>query len=689
MSARAAQCPSCGGEVLFRAGTSLVTVCTHCRAAVARKGAALESLGKVAELVPTSSPFQVGMTGKPRRAGLRPFTIAGRLQLSYGQGAWDEWYLAFDDGRYGWLAEAQGQFWLTRAMPAPTHPPPPEFSQLQPGQALQLSPYGAFTVTDRRQALYVSAEGDLPFRAPPGSVFVYADLSGADGTVATLDYGDDPGVDAFFVGEQVELDELRIEGLVGWSERKSSTKASSLNCPSCGGGIELKDPATTVRVACPYCGSLLGADSGSGGASSKFAILDALREAPFRPAIPLGSAGSLLGLSYVVLGCVLKSSESEGTTYFWREYLLKETKSEAYHWLAESAGHWTLLAPVAAGEVSVDSRGRVATFAGRRYSLYSRATAKVEAVLGEFYWEVARGELTQAADYVDPPRMLSSEQTGEEIAWTEGTYLDPAFVEEGFALPERLEVPEGVGANQPWPKRAEAKAVTRASGILLGILLLLFLFFQVTGPRTVVFQRSLSLAPFSAMNDFVPPGKVEEFSPVSPGAAGPAVPPAEEHVYVSEAFDLPRSGNVEARIYAPTDNTWIALGAALINETTGETREFSLLSDYFHGTDGGESWEEGTRGRAVFLSRVPKGRYVLRLEPELEAGKAPPFAEVRLRAGVPGVLRFFLAAGLLLLGPLWALFSFLSYDSRRREGSDFAGGEPNETDPGDSSSPDE
>ena len=77
---------------------------------MARRGVNVESIGQVAELVPTSSPFRVGMQGKPRKKGIRPFAIVGRLQLSYGQGAWDEWHVAFDDGRYGWLAEAMGQF---------------------------------------------------------------------------------------------------------------------------------------------------------------------------------------------------------------------------------------------------------------------------------------------------------------------------------------------------------------------------------------------------------------------------------------------------------------------------------------------------------------------------------------------------------------------------------------------------
>ncbi|MBK6406538.1 MAG: DUF4178 domain-containing protein [Holophagales bacterium] len=84
---------------------------------MSRKGAGLESLGTVSELVPTSSPFRIGTTGKPKTQGLKPFRIVGRLQLSTGEGTWDEWHVSFEDGRYAWLAEAQGTFWVMRPLP--------------------------------------------------------------------------------------------------------------------------------------------------------------------------------------------------------------------------------------------------------------------------------------------------------------------------------------------------------------------------------------------------------------------------------------------------------------------------------------------------------------------------------------------------------------------------------------------
>ena len=659
MSSRAASCPSCGGEVLFRAGSSVVTVCPQCRSAVSRKGANLEALGVVAELVPTSSPFRVGMTGRPKAAGLKPFRIVGRLQLSTGEGTWDEWHVSFEDGRYGWLAEAQGTFWVTRPLPPPTNPPPPDFPQIAPGQRLSFGGYGEFTVTDRRQALYASAEGDLPFAATPGAVFMYADLSGADGSVGTLDYGDDPGVDAFFVGRSVALADLGVEGLEGWSERKVAARASSLNCPACGAGLQLKDPANTVRVACTYCGSVL-ATPREGASAEKFEVLARLQKLPFKPLLPLGGEGTLRGRPYAILGAVLKACTVEGVHYFWREYLLKETKSEAYHWLVESNGHWTLVEPAAAGEVS--TAPRLAVWRGTRYRHFQSTTARVEAVLGEFYWEVKKGESTDVSDYVAPPRILSEERYANEVTWSEGSYVPKEELESGFRLGAPLPAPEGVGSNQPWPHAETARGFLRTVALFAGIAVFLFVFFNIKADRKVVYQKRHDL---------------------STAATDPTIAPdafSEALTVVTEPFEVPHAGNVEARIDAPTDNSWVYVGAVLLEEATGQAYGFGLQSDYYHGVDGGERWSEGSRSRTVYVGRVPAGRYVLRLEPELERGKAPPYYDIRLRSGVPRFAHLMAVLLLLLLGPIALAISKARFEGRRWAESDYGGGSGSDDD---------
>ena len=113
-----ASCPSCAAPVEFRFDRSVVTVCDSCGSVVGRADGALEDLGKVADLVVTDSPLQAGVTGRFRGKG---FEISGRTQVQHaGGGIWDEWYLAFNGGKqWGWLAEAQGKYYLTQPAKVP------------------------------------------------------------------------------------------------------------------------------------------------------------------------------------------------------------------------------------------------------------------------------------------------------------------------------------------------------------------------------------------------------------------------------------------------------------------------------------------------------------------------------------------------------------------------------------------
>jgi hypothetical protein len=637
----------------------------------------LEAIGVVAELVPTSSPFKVGMRSRGGK-GMKPFTIVGRLQLSTGEGAWDEWHVAFGDGGFAWLAEAQGGFWMM----LPLAPPPvPEWTALSPGQSLDLGAYGRFAIAEVRQATYVSAEGDLPFVAPPGSVFRYADLSGADGSLGTLDYGDDAGLDGFYVGRKLELGDLGIEGLTAWKDRKASAKAQALNCPSCGGALELKDAANTVRIACSHCGSILGGKTGDG-PPDKFEVLTRLTAVPFRPAIRPGAEGTLNGHSYTVLGVVHKATTSDDTTYFWDETLLKEQKSEAYHWLAESNGHFTLLEPVPGG--AVEASARYATYKGARYRVFSRSHARVEAVVGEFTWAVRKGEATVATDYVRPPRMLSCEEAEKEVAWTEGVYVTREDVAAAFpaaALPS----PSGVGAAQPWPHEGTSHLWWKTARLLALVAIVVFAAAKLTAPNRVVFEHTYDLvdpvrllyaergsaaAAGGWAQETVPaPASV----PQNPIAAREAKEEAEasRRVILTEPFDTTRTANLEAVIWAPTDNNWVDVGVSLIAESTGEARSFSLVSDRYHGVDGGESWSEGRQSRTVWVSRIPAGKWVARLEPETERGQAPPQFRIRLTSGVPHLSHLIWILVLLFVPPFLLVFSKLSWEGRRWAESDF------------------
>ena len=97
-------CPSCGAEVTFQSAHTVFTVCKYCQSTLVRKDLKLEDLGKMAQLKDDPTPLQLGTSGK--RKG--EFTLIGRVRVEWERGFWNEWYLRFDDGREGWLADAQG-----------------------------------------------------------------------------------------------------------------------------------------------------------------------------------------------------------------------------------------------------------------------------------------------------------------------------------------------------------------------------------------------------------------------------------------------------------------------------------------------------------------------------------------------------------------------------------------------------
>src|SRR5262245_19813359 len=101
------KCPACGAAASFSTSISLFAVCPSCRSLVMRKELDLEALGKVAQLQADGTPLQIGTRGAYRGA---PFKAVGRVQMRMPVGFWNEWALVFDDGRQGWLGEAQGTY---------------------------------------------------------------------------------------------------------------------------------------------------------------------------------------------------------------------------------------------------------------------------------------------------------------------------------------------------------------------------------------------------------------------------------------------------------------------------------------------------------------------------------------------------------------------------------------------------
>jgi ssDNA-binding Zn-finger/Zn-ribbon topoisomerase 1 len=684
-----ASCPACGAEVTFKTGSSVVVVCEFCRSVVARTDRGVEDLGKVSDVVESGSPLEVGLRGVYLGVA---FELTGRAQLQHAAGGfWDEWYAAFADGRWGWLAEAQGRFHLTFQTQVPSPNALPSFDSLQLGQQVWAVPaQQAPVVAEKGTARMLAAEGEIPYLLTPGETYPYADLSGAGGVFGTLDYGEQPPL--VFMGRETTLDELGLAHARRTTEREArAVAATQLSCPNCGGPLELRAPDRTERVGCPNCGSLLDASRG------KLRYLKTLERKGWGKSIPLGGTAEFEGRPFTVIGFMVRSVEFEGVRYFWQEYLLYNP-AVGFRWLVESDGHWSYVTGVPAGEVV--EAGSTAVHGGRRFKMFQDAVARVEYVEGEFYWKVEAGEQARATDYVNAPLMLSKEVpvsagkkrggqiSAEEINWSLGTYTPVKEVERKFGVD--LPSPKTVAPNQPWPHKKVYGywALLTVAAVALG------LFFMVTAPRKVIFEQTYTLQ----ANPGATPAPAAALPTPRPGASAAEIQAAvrqriaQAQAAAAQAAAAAADGNEKTQVIFTdpinvaggrnlrvtgralnVENNWLYVAGDLIEEQTGLVQQFDLPMEYYHGVEEGESWKEGDPEQAEYLPALPEGRYTMRLEAQWENWNqaTPPQFTVRVEQGVPRFVNLLLLLAALSLIPLLFAIRHFSFERRRWADSAF------------------
>lgn len=648
MSALVANCPACGAPVEFKSGQSIVVICTYCRSAVARTDRELKDLGKVAELVETGSPLDVGIRGKWKDV---PFELTGRAQLGHEMGGqWDEWYATFSNGWLGWLAEAQGRFYLTFQYPIPSGVQLPPFDQLQLGQAVPGLPWPKpLMVAETGRATALGAKGEIPYLLTPGETYYYADLSGADRAFGTLDYNQSPPL--VFLGQQVTLEELGITTTRAPEREERRVSAAHVSCPNCGGPLELRAPDKTERVTCPNCNSLLDVNQG------QLQFLKALEKPWFQPIIPIGSVGEVPEGKMTVIGAMARSVTIEGTQYFWGEYLLYNPQV-GFRWLVHSDNHWNYVQAVPPGEV-VESDKSVG-YRGKSYRIFQDAQAKVEVVLGEFYWKVENGEAVRGVDYVAAPYMLSKEvstvyvsdprdasktkrATGE-INWSLGTYVPVPQIEKAFSV-SGLPRPSNVAPNQPYKHWWVYKYWL---AFIVVALLVGFLTLVVSGSSKEVFSQTVTLAPL-------------------PNADG-------TQVFFSTPFELAGRQNIRIVGQSPLQNTWVYLEGDLINDETGVVQSFPIDISYYQGVEDGESWSEGGQKDSAYTSAMPAGSYILRLEGQWEKWQQPAVVAITVEQNVTHGFNLLLALIALSIGPIVMIIYHIGFERRRWSESMFGGG---------------
>jgi len=630
-----ASCPACAAPVQFDIANSVVTICPSCSSAVGRADGKLQDLGKVADLAQTETPLKCGLRGKFRGV---PFEITGRSQIRHSAGGvWDEWYVAFRGGkRWGWLAEAQGRLYLTFEQPLPENHEIPPLAELDIEDKISIPKMGVLKVVEIGEGEIVSGEGEIPWELKPGEIVEFADLSGGGKKFATLDQSD--GQLTFYAGGEVTLKDLGLESAASAEREERRVEAVQVNCPKCGGPLDLQAPDQTLRVACPYCASMLSCDQGN------LQFMQALKKRKIEPILPLGSKGvfdpEIVNTDWdepqelTVIGFMHRKVTYEGIDYSWHEYLLYAPR-QPFYWLIYNDGHWSFGQSVPAGDVSAGPRE--AYYKGRSFRIFERGTPRVNYVLGEFYWEVSVGEPVKAVDYISPPEMLSRETTqntaatkkdpnakrdkkNREINYTISRYVPVEEIEKAFNVAD-LRRPITIAPNQPYPH----KEIYKYWGLACLAAFFLVLFVLAFSSKKTVATVTKTLKP------------------------------TDSKVFASDEFNIEGGDNIAVSV---TAHQWVHVEGKFINEK-GRPQPDSDFGVY--------------TGKTVYLPALPEGKYRMQIRSKWKSlSKGSPTFSVIVKQDVPHFSHiFWLGVGIMIL-PLGVIFHHLSFSARRWQDSDYS-----------------
>ncbi|MBZ5605758.1 MAG: DUF4178 domain-containing protein [Acidobacteriia bacterium] len=422
-------------------------------------------------------------------------------------------------------------------------------------------------------------------------------------------------------------------------------KSKSLHCPNCGGPVQLRGFGHALTVVCQQCLTVLDATT------PELKILQHVQEKyRVKPLIALGQRGKIGGTTWEVIGFQARTVYDEGTAYTWYEYLLFNPY-KGFRYLTEYDGHWNFVTALEPQPVRKAAGGRGAVVMdGHTFRHFSGAEAQTTFVLGEFPWRVKMGDKVVADDFIDPPLVLSSETTDDEITWSRGEYTPGSEIWKTFSLQGSPPPPKGIYLNQPSPYGKGS--MWRTFWLLVLALLLVVMFFAAMNHGVVVFQKTYS------------------FSTADKG----------EPSLVTPIFEIKGHGAMELNIGTSLANDWAYFNFALINDDTGEALDFGREVSYYYGSDSDGSWSEGGRSSSIYIPALPAGHYYLRIEPEMEAKDGNRLRgdwvnnmnyTITLRHGVTNATWYWIAGLLLLIPPIFSAMRRKSFETRRWMQSDY------------------
>lgn len=384
-----------------------------------------------------------------------------------------------------------------------------------------------------------------------------------------------------------------------------SAQLKSVNCTSCGAGLNVLGGGRVTTHICSYCGTMLDAND-------DYRALKSFGELQ-RPDSPfnLGNRGRIFGVAFTVIGTLGYEERWNGKRWTWTEHQIY-SETHGYGWLNFENGHVTFSrrvrtdAWISPGWVErAESRPSV-HYRDAYHHYYETTDAEITFAEGEFTWQPELGQRTQTVSALGETGMLdfSESPTEREVYLT--TYIPAKDITDGFGigLPPPSQKNHPLKPVRTWPHGRFVGAISGLSGIMLLILGLI-----------------LSLNPGEQL--------------------------------VSGVFDINRDlpatidfqvtsdrGLVVVELDSDVVDGWAGIYFLLTDPDGNPRFEMGRTSDYYSGRDSDGKWtEDGSHAAIRFRPGEKTGPYQLRVDIEEAGFWKDGMSRTLIRSEFPEVVR--------------------------------------------------
>ncbi len=401
-----------------------------------------------------------------------------------------------------------------------------------------------------------------------------------------------------------------------------------IHCPSCGAGLTVKDERSEL-VVCEYCGSHLDVSQ------EEKQVLGKGTGRKWNFPLHLGDSFRWKKARYEIIARLVFIEDGDDDEAS-RQYLLYNP----YHgtlWLDEYDGHYSLSSDshvMPTEDAFRKRRGDVlTTYDKQQWVMEGSGTYELVYVDGALPWIAAIGDQIQYAEFVNnksPKLQYEVQRIGNEIEYGKGESLSLAQVRRALEKPE-------FAKEQTAAVPVENVAETRQTYIRLMAIVIVILVVNVA-----LFVYTSSRGKLALQQQFSSQELTQET--------------------LSKPFTVDKAGDlVKITAEAGLSNAWMALDLGVVWDKESLIHVDEADISYYYGSDGGESWSEGSRKKSIYVKLPWEGTYQLLVHAVSASGNAQSASQAMHNATIrvyTGALmpQYFLFIGFLALVALAVLF---------------------------------